>query len=171
MAEFEAAFNRTLQNEGGYVLHDIPQDRGGMTYAGIARNYHGAWKGWDWIDRGQRDHIQLTEMVQDFYRKNFWNPIQGEAINAQDIAESLYDFAVNAGVRTAVKLAQLVVEASPDGVVGPRTLEKLNAVESESFILRYALAKVTRYAAICNRTSSQKKFLLGWINRTLEGLS
>jgi hypothetical protein len=34
--------------------------------------------------------------------------------------------------------------------------------------MKFAIAKVARYASICNNDRSQNKFLLGWINRTLE---
>ena len=37
--------------------------------------------------------------------------------------------------------------------------------------LKYALAKVSRYAEICNRDRTQSNFLLGWINRTLKELT
>jgi lysozyme family protein len=77
---------------------------------------------------------------------------------------------VNSGTRTAVKLAQLVVGSQPDGVLGPKTVEALAAMDGDSFKKSYALAKVARYAAICNRNRTQSKFLLGWINRTLKSL-
>ena len=38
MAQFEPAFELMIKDEGGYVLHDVEGDTGGMTYAGIARN-------------------------------------------------------------------------------------------------------------------------------------
>jgi hypothetical protein len=50
------------------------------------------------------------------------------------------------------------------------TLQKFNKVEPEAFKKAYALAKITRYADICNKNRTQSKFLLGWINRTLSGL-
>lgn len=38
MADFNPAFEAMIKDEGGYVLHNVEGDRGGMTYAGIARN-------------------------------------------------------------------------------------------------------------------------------------
>ena len=37
-------------------------------------------------------------------------------------------------------------------------------------MLAYALAKITRYRDIVQRDRTQGKFLLGWLNRTLNGL-
>jgi len=70
----------------------------------------------------------------------------------------------------AVKLAQLIVGATPDGAVGDKTVEKFSNVEPEAFKKAYALAKITRYTDICNKNRTQSKFLLGWLNRTLKGL-
>jgi len=108
--------------------------------------------------------------VREFYRVEFWDRIRGDEITQQAVAESIFNFAVNTGLSVAVKLAQLIVGVTPDGAVGPKTIEKFNAVEADSFKKAYALAKIARYADICNRNKPQSKFLLGWINRTLKGL-
>lgn len=171
MADFLGAYQKMIHNEGGYVNHKVQGDRGGQTYAGIARAFHKDWRGWQLIDRGDEHSDELIHLVMDFYRKNFWQRLSADNIQQQAIAESLFDFAVNAGPRTAVKLAQLVVGAHPDGMIGPNTLAKLNATDEELFISKYALAKVARYAKIVKRDRSQGKFLLGWLNRTLKAIS
>ena len=63
------------------------------------------------------------------------------------------------------------VGTTPDGRIGPKTLQALNEADPESFVLAYALAKVARYRDIVMRDRSQLKFLLGWINRTLKGVA
>jgi len=171
VADFIPAYEKMIKNEGGYQLHTVEGDRGGMTYAGIARNFHETWPGWRLLDNGRRDDPGLTVLVKDFYRSHFWGPVKGDDITAQATAETLFDCAVNMGHRTAIKLAQLVLETTPDGILGPVTLEALNNMADKEFVLRYAIAKVARYAEICNRNRSQSKFLLGWINRTLKGVT
>lgn len=170
MADFDPAFERMIQNEGGYRLVNITADRGGQTYAGIARNFHPAWPGWKIIDADQMENLQLSALVRGFYKTQFWDTMDGDHIKPQLIAESIFDFAVNAGITTGVKLAQIVVGTVPDGRVGPVTLEKLNEMDSAVFVLKYAVAKIARYAEICNKNREQSKFLLGWINRTIKGL-
>ena len=49
-------------------------------------------------------------------------------------------------------------------------VEAINAADPEKFVLAYALAKITRYRDIVQRDRTQGKFLLGWLNRTLNGL-
>ncbi len=171
MADFEPAFQRMMRNEGGFKLHKVEGDRGGMTFAGIARKFHPGWEGWKLLDRGDTENPQLTMMVRRFYDAKFWDLIGGDDIKDQRIAETLFDFAVNAGHRTAIKLAQIASGSTPDGILGPNTLRALNGVDPEEFELKYALAKVARYAEICNRDRSQSKFLLGWLNRTLKGVA
>ena len=167
MADFLPAYEAMIRNEGGYVLHDVPADRGGMTYAGIARNMNPQWPGWALIDRGAEVPAQL---VREFYKAGYWNPIQGDQITSQVIAQTIFDFHVNAGA-VARKLAQLVVGATPDGAIGPKTVAALNAYDPDRFVMAYALAKIARYRDIVNRDRSQLKFLLGWINRTLQGVA
>ena len=171
MANFDPAFDKMIRNEGGFKLTNIEGDRGGQTYAGIARNVHPGWPGWRFVDAGDLTQVELTQSVRDFYRREFWDRVSGDSITSQTVAETLFDFAVNAGTGTAAKLAQIVVGVVPDGAIGPRTLTALNGCEPELFALKYALAKVSRYAEICNRDRTQSKFLLGWINRTLKELT
>lgn len=164
MADFIPAFERMIRNEGGYVLHTVKGDRGGMTYAGIARKSWPNWTGWNALDNGEEPP---AEMVRRFYLAYFWTPMHGSGINSQRVAQTLFDFAVNAGVRTASVLAQTVAGVTPDGVVGVKTLAALNAMDEDKFVLAFSLAKLARYAQIVNRDRSQGKFLLGWVNRTL----
>lgn len=163
---FEAAFTATMQREGGFVLHTVKGDRGGQTYAGIARNFHPKWPGWSVIDRGQ---IPPTGLVRQFYYELFWLPVAGDQLRP-DIAAAIFDMAVNAGVPVACKLAQVVAGVVPDGVIGPKSIAALNAIAPDVWPARYAIARMTRYAEICNRNRSQSKFLLGWTNRVLESI-
>ena len=169
MADFTPAFKKMIHNEGGYKLHKVKHDNGGTTYAGIAQAFHPKWAGWAILDKNPDDPA-LTELVYNFYKQNFWDRIKGDDIDNQAIAASIFDFAVNTGTKTAAKLAQVCIDATPDGIVGKRTIAALNDTDEELFVSNYAIAKIARYASIVNKNRTQNKFLLGWINRTLEGL-
>jgi len=168
MADFNPAFEKMLKDEGGYQLTDIPGDRGGMTYAGIARKPNPDWAGWEFVDR--KDFGSATPLVREFYKLHFWDRVRGDDVTNQAIAETIFNFAVNTGVGVASKLAQLIVGTTPDGAIGPKTLERLNICTAEKFLPAYALAKIQRYVNICMKDRSQSKFLLGWVRRSLEGL-
>ena len=165
MADFVPAFEEMIRDEGGYQLTDIPGDKGGQTYAGIARKPNPDWQGWAFIDRKETPPAQ---MVRDFYKAHFWDDIRGDQISSQRIANCIFNFYVNTG-KPAKTIAQLVVGSTPDGVIGDATVANLNAADPEKFIMSYTLGKIARYAEICNRNKDQNKFLLGWVNRALKG--
>lgn len=160
---FETAYDKMIIDEGGYILHTISGDAGGTTYAGIARNKNPQWEGWAFIDAKE---TPPTELVREFYKVNFWDRIKGEELNPA-IAESIFNFGVNAGVSVAVKLAQIVAKTAPDGVIGAKTISALNGMSEDLFVAHYALAKIARYRDIVQRDRTQIKFMLGWLNRAL----
>jgi lysozyme family protein len=177
MADFSKAFEQTMSAEGGYV--NDPQDPGGETYKGIARKLNSKWDGWIIVDLlkaergfpGNLDgHADLQARIKTFYEINYWDKVRGDDITNQHIAESIFDFAVNAGPITSMKLAQATVGAEADGVIGPATLEKINADDPRAFLALFALHKIARYVSICEKRSESKKFFYGWVKRTLEGV-
>lgn len=164
MADFIPAFTATMAAEGGYKLTNDPNDRGGQTYAGISRRYHPDWAGWTYIDKGERPP---PSMVRAFYLKKFWNKMHLSDVRSQRVANFLYGSAVNLDDRVVARLAQTVVGATPDGVIGPITLELINATSANTFIAQVTVAKIARYRDIVTNDRTQMKYLLGWINRAL----
>lgn len=177
MADFASAFALTMKAEGGYV--NDPQDPGGETYKGIARKMNSKWDGWSLIDMAKSDrkfpanldsNIQLQDKIKNFYEINYWDKTRCDEIKDQNIAASIFDFSVNAGVVTSAKLAQLTVGVEQDGVIGNVTLEKINAADPHTFVVLFSLNKIARYLHICEKRQESKKFFYGWVKRTLEGV-
>lgn len=168
MADFPQAYEAMILDEGGYQLSDKKADRGGLTYAGISRVMNPQWEGWAAIDRGE---TPPTPLVRTFYQAGYWQPLQADAIDNQAVAASLFNFAVNTSTpgtpKVAVKLAQIVLGVTPDGVLGPKTLAALNAYQPELFLARYALARIARHLEICKRDRTQVANLVGWVDRDL----
>lgn len=169
MADFTYALDKTIINEGGYLLHQVEGDLGGQTYAGISRRYHPSWSGWKLVEAQQQ--AELKQAVHQFYRSHFWQKIMGDDIEHQQSAELMFDFCVNAGCTIGVKLAQVVLGTNADGIMGKLTLVAINQVQAEEFKTKYVLAMIMRYTEIVNRNPEQKKFLLGWLNRALRSVS
>ena len=164
MADFIRAYERVLAEEGGYKLTNDKRDKGGQTYAGIARRSNPNWPGWAMIDN---DETPPAEMVRALYRWQYWDKISGDHIESQAVAEAIYTAFVNMG-SPAVKLAQIVAGVTPDGKIGPSTLEALRRIDADRFLDRYCIAMVTRYRDIVSKDKTQRVFLLGWINRALK---
>lgn len=131
MGEFLAAYKKTNRSEGGFA--NDPDDRGEETYAGVSRKFYPKWEGWPIIDRykplkhGQLiNDFKLESAIRTFYYKNYWQPINGDAIEDQAIAEKLYDIGVNRGCRTTIKDIQEILGIPQTGVVDAATIEAIN---------------------------------------------
>jgi lysozyme family protein len=174
MADFTTAYQMLLSHEGGYVKD--PDDPGGETYRGVARKIWSKWEGWDIVDmlKNQRGfpanlekNQELQGMIEHFYRINFWDKVKGDKIDDQEVAASIFDFGVNAGLRTSSGLAQMVIGAKTDGIIGPNTLKKLNEFDADHFLAAFTVAKIARYVNIIKRRPSSRKYLYGWVRRAI----
>lgn len=177
MADYNQAFQLVIANEGGYV--NDPDDPGGETYKGVARKIYSKWEGWTKIDMLKRQQgfpanldrdVDLQQDIVDFYRLNYWDRIKGDDILNQDIANSVFDFAVNAGVSTSASLAQMVVDSPADGVIGPKTIEGINSFNPDHFLASFTVRKISRYVDICLKRPESKKYFFGWVIRSIKQL-
>jgi len=144
MNHFQEAFDRTIKIEGGESNN--PRDIGGKTFMGISRIYWPDWPGWSLVHHAHTTQIPLDlkqsgmlELVESFYKANFWIRIQGDKLSAvsPEIAYEVFDTAVNMDVPDAVKFLQTALnmqrtycrsyqELLVDGLLGPKTLLALD---------------------------------------------
>ncbi len=158
MAEFEPAVTKTIRREGGDQFTEDPDDPGGATRYGISKRAH-----------PDVDPRNLTlDGAKAIYRRDYWNPLQGDSLASQPVAEALFDTAVNMGTAQAVKLAQVVLSLPADGELGPATLAALNAADGPEFIAAFTLDKVVRYLVLIKKNRKLEKYLYGWLVRTFE---
>jgi lysozyme family protein len=174
MANFNKAYRLILANEGGYG--NDPDDPGGETYKGIARKKQPDWSGWFIIDAMKKQlnfpasldaNQNLQSEIQRFYKAIFWDKVGGDNINNQDVANSIFDYAVNSGVSTSVGLAQNVVGVSCDGVIGPKTIQAINNIQPDHFIAAFIVEKCRKYISICKKRPDSRKYFFGWIDRAV----
>ncbi len=180
MAIFNSAFKITMSNEGGYANN--PNDNGGETYAGIARNYWPNWGGWAAVDQAVSTHPQninavlaansaVQAEVQSFYKENFWDVISLDNLNSQQLANQLFDTAVNMGTGTASRFLQQAVnnivpgKLVVDGVVGPQTIAAANGVPLEALYNQVIALRKQRYLNIIQQHPSQTIFESSWLSR------
>jgi len=174
MAKFNLALLKVLSHEGGYA--NDPDDLGGETYKGIARNSHGTWSGWSLIDQFKskpdfphslNTNPKLQNLVEQFYLNNFWVPLNVEQIQNQTSADSVFDFAVNSGLTTSIRLVQSIVGTKIDGIIGVITLNKINSMDFGYFQAKLTVAKIEYYMNTIRKRPTSKKYLFGWITRAL----
>ncbi|UZO91788.1 glycoside hydrolase family 108 protein [Roseomonas mucosa] len=120
VSTWSACITEVLQSEGGFVNH--PADPGGATNRGVTLARLSEWRG-KACTVADVKALQEQE-AREIYRAGYWNPIQGDALPA-GLALALMDFAVNSGIKRAVKTLQACMgfaAADCDGVMGPQTL-------------------------------------------------
>ena len=133
MNDFLTALRQTMNHEGRGKRTNRVHDPGGDTYSGISRVFWPEWEGWYYLDRNAIGPV-LDNLVEDFYRVNFWHRIQGDKVASMmpKIAYELFDSAVHCGVSKGVKFLQRAYNVAndryplvDDGILGPYTLECL----------------------------------------------
>ena len=155
MANFLLAIDKILENEG--LLSNDPDDTGKLTKYGISQKTY-----------PNKDIVNLSlDRAKELYKRDYWDKVKGDAIYSQKVAESIFDFAVNGGVATSSKLAQRVVGADDDGIIGSNTIAMINSFSEEKFIPLFTIEKIKRYRKICLNDPTQKKFFFGWVSRAL----
>lgn len=154
--------DRIIREEGGYVFTNYKADKGGPTFAGISRKYHPNWGGWPLVDAQRFQEVQ--PLVREFYQNYF--PEVGNIQNDK-VAFAILDFGVMAGPAASTRMAQYVVGATVDGVLGPKTLAALEEYPTGLFLARFALARVAYHLERVARDQSQEVFLAAWASRAL----
>jgi lysozyme family protein len=174
MADFQKIVQQTLLHEGGYC--NDTHDQGGETYKGISRKYYPDWVGWSFIDHQKilrnfpgnlETVVNLERWVLDFYHAGFWEPIQGATIKEETVAASIFDFAVNAGVSTALLLASISAGMPATKIADTVLINALNEQEPKQFLTTYCLAKIIRYQHITAKSPDNRRFFYGWVQRAL----
>jgi len=188
MADFRIAFNKTGAFEGEYS--NDPDDAGGETYRGIARQHHPEWEGWVMIDKYdktaadfpavlKRDQA-LSVSVEAFYKIKFWDKFLGDHIPAQEIADEMFDTGVNMGTGRAVKFLQeglnilnrnevLYEDIKVDGDFGTNTLRTLKtylAKDDSMYLMKVMnILQGMHYINYMKQAPVQEKYARGWLKR------
>lgn len=161
MADIKKFLPKVFKVEGGYA--NIPGDAGGPTNKGVTiatfRQYYGEEKTVDDLKK------MTTEQVSKIYKDLFWDKCKGDDIKSQSVAELLVDFAVNSGVKTAVRKIQRLVRVTDDGILGKVTVGAINNKNPQTLFNELYDVRVAYYKQLVARKPSQKKFLNGWLNR------
>ncbi|MDH3609457.1 MAG: hypothetical protein OEQ24_09485 [Gammaproteobacteria bacterium] len=190
MASFEIAEGITGASEGG-GYSDVKGDRGGETYSSIARNKNPHWPGWKLIDDYKHSALfphninaeLLRPLVVDFLRSDFWNRIKGDYIKEQQLANIVYDVAVNMGTSASAKNLQRALNSmnvmekdwpdlKVDGAIGRKTLGAIDDLVRvrelrayPTLILAFYAQAIVSWLRQTQTKESQEKFMNGWLWR------
>ena len=162
MERFERIFDYLLRVEGGYS--DDKNDKGGKTKFGITEE--------EARDFGYKGNMQdLTkDFAKNIYLKKYYLGNKLDKVVNDKVALSICDWAVNSG-RNGTKNAQIAINQltnanlDVDGIIGNKTLEVLNSVDSDKFLEVYHNLQRIYYKGKVEADRTQEKFLTGWLNR------
>jgi lysozyme family protein len=161
-SSFEGAFNWVVGVEGDYT--DDPGDPGNWTGGAVGSGQcNGTKYGISAAAYPALDIANLTEAeAASIYQRDYWARIQGDSLPPA-LALVVFDAAVNSGVSQSVQWLQVVVGATPDGVIGPETLAAVQAWSgTASDLCAEVLAQ--RIAALGD-DANWNTFGLGWSRR------
>jgi len=166
MTPFDEAINLVILHVeliGAKVSVVNLNDGAGRTCAGITEVNYPSWPGWSLIDHGERlDAPQLLDLIKDFYRREFWGPLQCDQMPAR-IAILVFGFCVNFGLSNGIKVLQNVVMVNPDGMIGAKTIAAIRNADQNRLDMRLMGAQLAYY----RRCKGWKVFGDVWVDRVI----
>jgi lysozyme family protein len=166
MANFDVFLPMLLRFEGGYV--DDPTDPGGETNKGVTMaTFQHCSHELLGIDPTSENLRALTDAQAGIiYRALYWDKLNGDDFQLQDLANIVCDFYVNAGThatlllqRTLNNMGAHVVE---DGGIGTASIQALNSFDQVAVYRQYKLGRINYYQSLGQRFP---QFLQGWLKR------
>lgn len=151
--DFDTAFERLIGHEGGWV--NDPNDPGGETKFGISRRSYPT----------EIIRTMTLERAKEIYKRDFWGPAGCDAV-PDALKFDLFDTAVNAGVKTAIKMLQKSVGEDEDGILGARTLQAVWNAPPQLIDKRFNGHRLDHL----NNLSTWPHFGRGWSQRIAENL-
>lgn len=152
---FETAFEILLKHEGGFSDHAA--DPGGKTRYGITEAV-AREAGY----RGDMRELPL-DLAKLIYRSRYWNAVRADEL-PQSIRHVMFDAAVNSGTRQATLWMQRAVGVADDGIIGPKTMAALHALNADALRAK-VLAQRLRFMT---NLSNWPAFGRGWARRVAD---
>lgn len=157
--EFEAAFDKLIKWEGGYVNNK--NDPGGETKYGISKRQYPDIK----------DIKNLSvEAAKQIYFLDFWKKYKCDQFINSNIASKYLDVIVNTGPTQGTKILQRAIRAAnlyiiDDGIIGQATIKAANESNPDAL---YAAFKSEQAAFYRMLQKNQPMFFDGWLFRAYE---
>ena len=156
----ESAFERAKKR--GWV--NDSDDNGGATMVGVTIGTYRTYcrfKGWKTPTTQDLKNIPY-KVWRDIVYTMYWNKWKADTIADQKVANMVVDWVWHSGA-TTIKKVQALLGVTADGIVGPKTIAKLNA--TTDIVDKVYAARKAYFDAIVQKNPSQKKWLKGWMNR------
>ena len=167
MANIDKLIPHILKWEGGSKYTNDPLDRGGATKYGISLNTLQSIH-YD-INHDGKVNVEDVKSLQldDFkhiLKSQYWDRWKADDIANQSVANLLVDWTWGSG-KHGIIIPQRCLGVTPDGIVGMKTINALNASNQRIIYNKVWEARRQFYYNIVKSNPSQKKWLKGWLNR------
>jgi lysozyme family protein len=154
---FRDCLELVLKHEGGYVDH--PKDPGGRTNLGVTQRVWEEWIGHEVDEKAMR--ALTPALVAPMYEMKYWRTSYCEKL-PRGLDLLVFSMAVNAGSGRSVKLLQDAIGVVADGIIGPRTMARINEANVETLIDKFSEARRQFYRGL----KTFPVFGKGWLSRT-----
>lgn len=144
-----------------------PDDAGGETRKGITYK--------TWVSVFGDTHERFMAMSDDdwnfIFRKLFWDPMHGDEINSQIIADIIVDWMWCSGKKSPGKRVQTVLvqdfgcQIDIDGAIGKQSIRAINSIDEKALLKAIVEERFDFLNEICEARPQNQKFLKGWQNR------
>ena len=165
---FDKIFPVILQNEKGFV-NDL-SDPGGATKYGVSLRFLKSVGDYDYDLDGDGDididdiRLLKIEDAKEIFYGRFYAPLRLDELKNEKLALEVIDHAINAGMKSAVKILQSIAGTKVDGIMGQKTIAAANTF-LDNIALRYADARKDWYLDLIEDKPHYAKYQAGWINR------
>ena len=180
-------FNKTMEilklvehsNRNDKLLHKN-EGENGLTYFGIYQTAHPKLKMWKTIESYIKiepdikkcsvilsNVSDLTGEVYRFYKQEFWDKMSLDKVNSGHICNEMFIFGVNVNWDKCNKEVQKMIGVKDDGIIGDKTIAKINEVDEEWFDKEFDKVEMAYYERIVEQKPHLAKNLKGWFNRSL----
>jgi lysozyme family protein len=167
---FQKAFKRIHALEGYYA--NDPDDKGGETYRGIARNFNRTWIGWYRIDQYKKTHrVRWNQQIEDAdflvldYYLSIWVKEGFDNIHNHTLAAYVFDFRIHGN--SAVRIMRRELKLPINSTIDSTFINALNKTNSTKYIKQLRKQRLIYYENIVKRDSTQIKWLKGWKIRAI----
>ena len=159
---FDTAYTFVQKEEGGYV--NDPSDSGGATMAGVTQATYDLYRKNRSLPTRAVRYITLVERKEIF--EGIWKDCKANKL-PRGLGLMHFDCAVNTGNHRAAILLQRALEVTDDGIIGPKTLQAVEAhTDVPTLIIKYAEFRREFYRGLAQTRPKDLKFLKGWLLRT-----
>lgn len=149
-----------IRREGGYTDDPVPT-KYGVELATLAD-----WRGVE-VTRLDVELLTVAE-AREIYRARYVLKPGFDKIDGDELRAFIVDAGVHSGPEQAAKFLQRAVGATPDGVIGPKTIAAIAAAPPLRALANAIAERIEFQGELITRKPEKARFAHGWANRNGE---